>query len=96
MRKTVLIGLLLALVLTSVAFAARTATVTSVNAAAGTFTATWPGGGRVFKTTARTIFWLGKRQVSMSELRPGVTVVIRAHEEGPDRVADHVQIQSPR
>ena|SRR5579863_2183119 len=93
MRKPVVIAILLALMLTGSAFAARMGTVTAVNGTAGTFSASWSGGEKVFKVTSQTTFWIGKRQVSMSELRPGTTVIIRAHEEGSDRVADRVLIQ---
>jgi hypothetical protein len=93
MRKPLVAALFLALIVATSAFAARLGTVTTVNGPAGTFSASWSGGERIFKVTSQTTFWIGKKRVSIAELRPGTTVIIRAHEDGADRVADRVLIQ---
>jgi hypothetical protein len=82
--------------------------VTKVNPSDHTFTVHWTShakskrgmaevaGGqsreRTFKTSAKTTYWKGGTKASWEAVTTGATVIVAAHAEGSDRVADKVQI----
>jgi hypothetical protein len=82
--------------------------VTAVNQSTRTFTVRWPrqasadfsianpnGGSsrpRTFQMNEKTAFWVGNTKGSLADLVKGALVNVSAHSDGPDRVADKVQI----
>ena len=82
--------------------------ITKVDPSAHTFTVHWTAhakskhgmsevyGGqsreRTFKTSEKTTYWKGGTKASWEAVTAGSTVIVAAHAEGSDRVADRVQI----
>jgi len=68
-------------------------TVTAVDAAAKSFTCHWRTGDRTYGTTDKTVFRMGRKRASFSDLKPGEIVQVSYHRAGGERVSDRVTIK---
>lgn len=66
--------------------------IVSVDGASNTFTVHWGIADRTYKTTDRTVFRVGQRMGTWSDLKIGATVHVGYHPVGKDRVAYKVEI----
>jgi uncharacterized protein DUF5666 len=71
----------------------ETGTVTSVDAAAMTFSCHWKTGDWTYQVTADTAFHQGGAKVRFADLKPGAVVKVKYHFEGKTEVADTVTIE---
>jgi hypothetical protein len=49
---------------------------------------------RTFKTNDKTTYWVGGSKGSWENVTKGASVIVAAHSEGSDKVADKAQIVS--
>jgi hypothetical protein len=96
MRKALLVGVV------SVIFAMtgnvraaeqKTGTIVGLDGAAKTFICQWGGEDRTYKTTDKTVFRVGTKNGTWSDLKLGERVNIFYRVVGTDRIADRVTIE---
>jgi hypothetical protein len=71
----------------------KTGTIVSLDPAAKTFICQWGGEDRAYKTTDRTVFRVGTKDGTWTDLKLGERVNILYRVVGKDRVADRVTIE---
>jgi len=97
MRKTLMVAALSAtFAMTAEGWAAqrKTGTIVSLDPATKTFVCHWGGENRAYKTTDKTVFRVGTKNGSWSDLKLGERVNILYRVVGQDRVADRVTIEN--
>src|SRR5215510_7799919 len=96
MRKTLLVAVLSTMfAMTADVRAAeqKTGTIVSLDNAAKTFICQWGGEDKAYKTTDKTVFRVGTKSGTWSDLKLGERVNILYRVVGADRVADRVTIE---
>src|SRR5262245_43672506 len=71
-------------------------TVVSVDEASKTFTCHWGVMDKTYKTTEKTVFRVGQKDGTWSDLKVGASVYVTYHPVGEGRVAYKVEITPPR
>jgi len=94
MRKIAL-AVLVSTALAAPASAIDAGVVTAVDSAARTFTCHWKTTDSTYQTTEKTVFRIGRKAGSWSDLKVGETVQVSYHRQGQDRIADRVTIAAP-
>jgi hypothetical protein len=96
MRKALLVAMFSAMfAMTADVRAAeqKTGTIVGLDAATKTFICQWGGEDRTYKTTDKTVFRVGTKNASWSDLKMGERVNILYRVVDKDRVADRVTIE---
>lgn len=96
MRKMLVVALAcITLGMTADAWAAqrKTGTIVSLDEATKTFVCQWGGENRAYKTSDQTVFRVGTKSGTWSDLKLGERVNILYRLVGKDRVADRVTIE---
>jgi maltoporin len=94
MRKMLVMVAAVMLAMTADAWAAKkTGTIVSLDQATKTFICQWGGEDRAYKTTDKTVFRVGQKNGTWSDLKMGERVTILYRTVGKDRVADRVTIE---
>jgi maltoporin len=94
MRKMLVMVAAVMLAMTADAWAAKkTGTIVSLDQATKTFICQWGGEDRAYKTTDKTVFRVGPKSGTWSDLKMGERVTILYRTVGKDRVADRVTIE---
>ena len=70
-------------------------TIVSVDEASKSFTCHWGVMDKTYKTTEKTVFRVGQKEGTWSDLRIGASVNVSYHPVGEDRVAYKVEIKAP-
>jgi hypothetical protein len=96
--RTMFMGLVVSalVAMTADAWAAqqrKTRTIVSLDPASRTFICQWGGEDRPYKTTEKTVFRVGTKDATWSDLKLGEWVNILYRVVGKDRVADRVTIE---
>jgi hypothetical protein len=71
----------------------KTGTIVSLDESTKTFICHWGGENRAYKTTDKTVFRVGPKNGTWSDLKMGERVNILYRVVGKDRVADRVTIE---
>ena len=70
-------------------------TIVSIDDASKTFTCHWGVMDKTYKTTDKTVFRVGQKDGTWSDLKVGASVNVSYHPVGEDRVAYKVEIKAP-
>src|SRR5262245_44405122 len=96
MRKTLMMTVALATFATIAnvwAAERKTGTIVSLDNAAKTFICQWGGEDKAYRTTDKTVFRVGTKSGTWSDLKLGERVNVLYRVVGTDRVADRVTIE---
>ena len=70
-------------------------TIVSVDDGSKTFTCHWGVMDKTYKTTDKTVFRVGRKDGTWSDLKAGASVYVGYHPVGEDLVAYKVEIKAP-
>lgn len=95
MRRILVMAALVMFGMTADAAAAqrKTGTIVSLDESTKTFVCQWGGEDKAYKTTDKTVFRVGPKAGSWSDLKLGERVNILYRTVGKDRVADRVTVE---
>jgi hypothetical protein len=96
MRKLVIAAALSAAFMNGAHALEQGGTVVSVDEASKTFTCHWGVMDKIYKTTDKTVFRIGQKDGTWSDLKVGAGVHVSYHPVGDERVAYKVEITAPR
>jgi hypothetical protein len=68
-------------------------TVTALDDRAHSFTCVWKGRHRTYRTTDKTVYFVGNGRGSWSDLKVGASVQVKYRRSDGERVADEVRIK---
>jgi hypothetical protein len=95
MRKMLIAAVCAALVAGNASALEQGGKIVSVDDAGKTFTCHWGVMDKTYKTTDKTVFRIGQKDGSWSDLKVGATVHVGYHPVGEDRLAYKVEINAP-
>jgi hypothetical protein len=96
MRKGLMIGVAAAMLATTAngwAAERKTGTIVSLDEAAKTFVCRWGGENRTYKTTEKTVYRVGTKSGTWSDLKLGERVNILYRVVDKERIADRVTVE---
>jgi len=96
MRKLVIATTFLAAFTAGAQALEQGGTIISVDEANRTFTCHWGVMDKTYKTNEKTIFRIGQKDGTWSDLKVGASVYVAYHPVGDERVAYKVEIAPPR
>jgi hypothetical protein len=96
MRKLVIAAALSAAFMNGAYALEQGGTIVSVDEASKTFTCHWGVMDKTYKTTDKTVFRVGQKDGTWSDLKVGAGIHVSYHPVGDERVAYRVEITAPR
>jgi hypothetical protein len=95
MRKVLVAAAVLAVFTMGANALEQGGTIVAVDEASKSFTCHWGVMDKTYKTNEKTVFRVGQKDGTWSDLKIGSTVYVAYHPVGEDRVAYKVEIKAP-